>query len=149
MTRPTWDEYFATVVEAIAKRSTCPRLSVGCVIVKDNNILATGYNGSVINTDHCVDEGCLMEDGHCVRTIHAEENAIIQCAKNGISPIGATAYVTHQPCFNCTKTLVQAGIKEIKYLNPYRENPNSTELLLRNGIRVKQLNTTKENGKNE
>lgn len=81
MERPNWIEYFMINAQLIATRSTCPRLSVGAVITKNNEIIATGYNGAVKGEDHCIDHGCLIQDGHCIRTIHAEMNAIMQCAK--------------------------------------------------------------------
>ncbi len=95
--------------------SSSQRLSVGATIVKDNRIIAGGYNGSVAGEVHCIDEGCLIEDGHCIRTIHAEMNALLQCAKQGVCTEGATIYVTHFPCLNCTKSIIQAGIKRIYY----------------------------------
>lgn len=100
--------------------ATCDRLHVGCVLVKDNRIIATGFNGSISKHDHCDDVGHLYNgEGRCIRTIHAEQNAIIQCAKHGISTDGAVAYVTHQPCENCTKFLAQSGIKKVYYRHSY------------------------------
>ena len=93
MERIKWEEYFMAQSHLLALRSTCKRLSVGATIVKDNRIIAGGYNGSVAGEVHCIDEGCLIEDGHCIRTIHAEMNALLQCAKQGVSTEGATIYV--------------------------------------------------------
>ena len=117
--RLAWDEYFAAQALLIANRSTCKRASVGAVIVKENKVISTGYNGSVSGTEHCIDHECLMVDGHCVRTLHAEVNAILQRAERGI-PKGFTVYVTHFPCLNCTKQLLQVGCKRVVYINQYR-----------------------------
>lgn len=110
--RLAWDEYFAAQALLIANRATCKRAKVGAVLVKDNKVIATGYNGSVSGTEHCLDQECLMIDGHCARTLHAEVNAILQGAERGI-PKGFTAYVTHFPCLNCSKQcyrLVVSGL---------------------------------------
>jgi len=117
--RLAWDEYFAAQALLISNRATCNRAKVGAVLVKDNKVIATGYNGSVSGTDHCLEDGCLMVEGHCVRTIHAEVNAILQGAERGI-PKGFTAYVTHFPCLNCTKQLLQVGCKRVVYIHQYR-----------------------------
>jgi dCMP deaminase len=119
--RKPWHEYFMEVAFAASTRATCPRKSVGCVIVRDNAILATGYNGSIIGAPHCSDIGCLMEHSHCIRTVHAEVNAVAQAAKHGVRIDKATAYVTASPCFNCFKTLVNAGITRIVYKEFYRD----------------------------
>src|SRR5210317_1196415 len=102
-----------SVARLAAARSTCKRASVGCVIVASNQILATGYNGSASGRSHCTDEGCYMDGDHCIRTIHAEVNAIGQAAKKGVSINGASAYVTHTPCMACCKALAAAGIRHI------------------------------------
>lgn len=106
----------------VASRSTCPRKSVGAVIVRDKTILSTGYNGSVRGLPHCDDSGCMMEDGHCVRTIHAEVNAIIQAAKNGTGIQGACIYITASPCWNCFKCIANAGITRIVFGEFYRDD---------------------------
>lgn len=113
MNRPDWDEYFLDIAYSVGQRATCPRATVGAVIVKDNRILATGYNGAPAGEPHCTDEGCIIEDGHCQRAIHAETNAIAQAAKYGISVEGATLYYTDSKgreadslndlTFHCTK----------------------------------------------
>ena len=119
-TRPSWDSYFMDMAVAAANMSTCDRLSVGCVLVKDKRVIATGFNGSVSGQPHCDEVGHLLSDeGRCIRTVHAEQNAILQCAKYGISSEGAYAYVTHEPCENCTKFLIQAGIKKVFFLHAY------------------------------
>lgn len=119
--RVSWDEYFMNIAREVATRSTCPRKHVGAVIVRDKTILSTGYNGSVRGLQHCEGVGCMMEDGHCVRTIHAEANAIIQAAKNGSRIDDATIYVTASPCWSCFKTVANAGIKRIGFGEFYRD----------------------------
>ena len=108
--RASWDEYFMAIARVVATRSTCDRKHVGAVIVRDKMILATGYNGSIRGLDHCDDEGHLMEDGHCVRTVHAEANAIVQAARNGVRIEGADIYVTASPCLGCFKLIANAGL---------------------------------------
>ncbi len=122
MNRLGWDDYFLGIAEEVAKRSTCPRASVGAVIVKDNRILSTGYNGSLPGESHCTEVGCLMENSHCERTVHAETNAVAQAAKFGSSIDGATAYCwsirhsTGKPvecCIKCVQVMKAAGIVRI------------------------------------
>lgn len=117
--RTSWEQYFMNIAKQVSTRATCPRLSVGAVVVKDRQILATGYNGSVEKASHCTDVGCYIVGGSCVRSVHAEQNAILMASKHGISLKGADIYVTHEPCYNCTKYLVQAGIDTVYYQNPY------------------------------
>jgi dCMP deaminase len=119
--RASWDEYFMSIAQVVATRSTCPRKYVGSVIVRNRIILSTGYNGSIRGMPHCSDVGHMMEDGHCVATIHAEANAIIQAARNGVNIDGATCYVTASPCWNCFKQLANAGIVRIVYGEFYRD----------------------------
>jgi dCMP deaminase len=121
MTRPSWDEYFMELARVVAKRSTCDRRHVGAILVRDKRILTTGYNGSPPGQPHCTDVGCLMLDGHCVRTIHAEQNAIVQAAIHGIDVRGSTCYVTSAPCIHCSKQLIAAGIQRIVYQDEYPE----------------------------
>lgn len=116
--RDNWDVYFAKQARMVATRATCDRAHVGCVIVKDNHILSTGYNGSISGRPHCDDEGHMMLHNHCVRTVHAEQNAVAQAAKFGIRLFGSTAYITHSPCFQCFKILINAGIRSICYIEP-------------------------------
>lgn len=127
--RLTWDQYFMTITQQVAERSTCARAKVGAVIVRDKNILATGYNGAPAGMPHCTDAGCLIyecktpngdTEQNCFRTIHAEMNAIAQAAKNGASIKDAAIYITHTPCIHCLKVLVNTGIKEIHYQKPYK-----------------------------
>ena len=117
--RPPWDEYFMDIARQVARRSTCPRAAVGALIVRDKRILTTGYNGSPMGLPHCTDVGCLMVEGHCVRTLHAEQNAIIQAALHGLSVNESTIYVTHQPCLSCAKMIINAGIVRVVYAGDY------------------------------
>lgn len=133
--RISWDTYFIQVARMVALRSSCDRAHVGAVLVKDRRILATGYNGSPRGMPHCDEVGHLMRDGHCVRTIHAEMNAVISAASFGVSTEGATLYVTHTPCYECAKVLINAGIKEVIYDKPYGRSPG-TELLIEAGVKV-------------
>ena len=137
--RPTWDSYFINIALAVAERSTCDRAHVGAVLVRDKRILTTGFNGSPSGLPHCDTGGHLLVDGHCVRTIHAETNAIIQAALHGVSTKGATCYVTHFPCINCTKTLINAGITQIIYLNNYRIDENALHFFNKVGVGLKQI----------
>ncbi|MBW2455817.1 MAG: dCMP deaminase family protein [Deltaproteobacteria bacterium] len=119
--RSTWDEYFMAIAREVASRATCDRKFVGAVIVRDRCILATGYNGSIRGSEHCDEAGHMMEDGHCVRTIHAEANAIIQAARHGTSIEGSDIYITASPCWQCFKMLVNAGIRRIAFGEFYRD----------------------------
>ena len=139
MQRISWDEYFMAQSHLLSLRSTCSRLSVGATIVKDKRIVSGGYNGSIKGDEHCIDVGCKVVEGHCVRTIHAEINAILQCSRFGVGTEGATIYVTHFPCLNCTKSIIQAGIKEICYANDYRNNEYAREVLEKSGIIVRKV----------
>jgi len=127
--RPTWDQYFMTITRQVADRSTCTRANVGAVIVRDKNILATGYNGAPAGMPHCLEVGCLVYESktpsgeieqNCFRCIHAEINAIAQAAKNGASIRDADIYVTHTPCIHCFKVLINTGIKRVLYEKPYK-----------------------------
>lgn len=119
--RASWDEYFMRIGLQVATRATCDRKHVGAVIVRDRFILSTGYNGSVPKLAHCDEVGHLMDEGHCVRTVHAEANAICQAARNGVRIEGATIYVTASPCFSCFKLCASAGITTIVYGEFYRD----------------------------
>ena len=120
--RTGWDCYFLEIARQAATRASCDRARVGCVLVVDRQIIATGYNGSVSGDAHCDEVGHLMEEGHCRRTVHAEMNAVAQAAKRGVSINGARAYVTHFPCWDCFKVMVNAGVKSIVYDESYRIN---------------------------
>src|SRR3954464_1695073 len=121
-TRVSWDEYFMNIAAVVASRSTCPRKYVGSVIVRERTILSTGYNGSIRGMPHCSDVGHMMENDHCVATIHAESNALLQAAKNGVMIDGATVYVTASPCWSCFKQIANAGIRRIVYGEFYRDD---------------------------
>jgi dCMP deaminase len=133
--RPSWDKYFMDIAFEVAKRSTCERTQVGAVIVKEKRILTTGYNGSPRGLPHCSEAGCLMDNGHCIRTLHAEQNAIIQAALHGVITEGATIYVTHQPCFLCAKMVINAGLVRIVYDKEYPDD-RSREFLEQAGVKL-------------
>jgi dCMP deaminase len=116
---PDWNEYFKQIASVTAQRSSCKRLQVGCVLVKDHRIVSQGYNGFLPG---CVHES-IIKDGHEMATVHAEQNAISDCAKRGVSSNRSIAYITHYPCVNCMKVLCAAGINEIKYINDYNNDP--------------------------
>jgi dCMP deaminase len=119
--RVSWDQYFMNIAREVATRSTCSRKHVGAVIVRDKVILSTGYNGSIRGMPHCDDVGHMMEDGHCVRTIHAEANAVIQAATHGTRIAGATIYVTASPCWSCFKMIANAGLSRVVFGEFYRD----------------------------
>jgi dCMP deaminase len=126
--RISWDQYFMAQSHLLALRSTCTRLTVGATIVRDKRIIAGGYNGSIAGGDHCIDKGCYVIDNHCVRTVHAEMNALLQCAKFGVPTAEAELYVTHFPCLQCCKAIIQAGIKTVYYAEDYKNHPYALEL---------------------
>jgi dCMP deaminase len=127
MQRPSWEEYFMSIAQLVARRSTCLRRQVGAVLVKDKNILATGYNGTPSGIAHCEQTGCLRdqlnvpsgERHELCRGLHAEQNVILQAAKHGINIDGATLFCTHAPCIICAKMIINSGIREIVYLDGY------------------------------
>ncbi|MDW7675940.1 MAG: ComE operon protein 2 [Bacillota bacterium] len=137
--RISWPEYFMSQAKIIALRSSCPRLTVGCVIVRDKRMIAGGYNGSISGDEHCIEVGCKMRDNHCIRAIHAEANAILQCAKFGASTEGAQIYVTHFPCLNCAKLIIQAGIKHVFYEIDYKNDDYAEELFAKSGVGVTKI----------
>ena len=118
MERPSWQEYFKQIVMVTSTRSPCERLQVGCLIVKDNRIISQGYNGFLPNCPH----ESVVINNHEQATVHAEQNAITDCAKRGVSCDGSDAYITHYPCINCTKMLCASGIKNIFYINNYKND---------------------------
>jgi dCMP deaminase len=122
--RPSWSEYFMVAAHFISKRSTCHRLQVGCVLVKDNRIIASGYNGNLPNTTH----ESIVVNGHEMMTVHAETNAVSDCANRGVATAGCTAYVTHMPCVKCAQVLLSAGIKKIVYSDDYKNDEITTKL---------------------
>ena len=121
MERASWEEYFMSIAKQVASRSTCDRKHVGAVIVRDRTILSTGYNGSIRGMPHCYEVGHMMENEHCVATIHAETNAVLQAAKNGVMVDKGEIYITASPCWPCFKMLANAGIKKIYYGEFYRD----------------------------
>ena len=121
MNRPSIDLYFMRMASVASTLATCPRKSVGAVIVRNKRIVATGYNGSIGGQPHCEDAGCMMEDGHCIRTIHSEANAILQAARTGMNIEGCAIYVTASPCFNCFKLIANSGLVAIYFGEFYRE----------------------------
>ena len=139
MERITWNQYFMSQSYLLKSRSTCQRLAVGAVVVREKRMIAGGYNGSVSGGVHCIDEGCYVVDGHCVRTIHAEMNALLQCSKFGVAAEGAEIYVTHFPCLHCTKAIIQAGIMAVYYGEDYKNDPYAIELLQQSGVRVQKV----------
>lgn len=140
--RPSWDSYFLQIAHLVKTRATCPRRQVGAVIVRDRRILATGYNGAPRGLSHCPENGphqdwpngC-MRAGHCIRSLHAEQNALLQAAMIGIACDGATMYVTCQPCNMCAKMIINAGIKEVIYEGDYPDE-FSLELFRESGLQV-------------
>jgi dCMP deaminase len=133
--RISWPSYFSELARLVSKRSPCERLHVGCVLVKDNHIISTGYNGFLPGAPH----KSIVLDGHEQATVHAEQNCIADCARRGVGTEGAVAYVTHYPCLGCFKSLVAAGVTGIFYLEDYRNNPIVDELATILGIRVEKL----------
>lgn len=143
MERPSWDQYFIEITRLVATRSTCLRRGVGAVLVKDRNILATGYNGVPSGITHCGDTGCLRdklkvpsgERHELCRGLHAEQNAIIQAARHGVNIDGATLYCTTMPCIICTKMIINAGIKKVVYREGYSDEL-AREMISEAGIEV-------------
>ena len=123
------------IARTVATRATCPRASVGCVLTRERRILTTGYNGAPRGVAHCTEVGCTIVNGHCQRATHAEANAVVQAALHGVSLEGATAYCTHQPCVNCSKLLISAGIKLIVFALQYPDEV-ATALLNEAGVRL-------------
>ena len=136
--RVSWDEYFMNIAREVATRATCDRKHVGAVVVRDKIILATGYNGSIRGLPHCDEVGHLMEEGHCVRTVHAEANAIVQAAKSGVRIDGAGIYVTASPCWSCFRLIANAAIVRIVFGEFYRD-PKIFEMSQALGIELVDL----------
>jgi dCMP deaminase len=131
--RPGWDEYFMQIAHTVSTRATCPRAAVGCALVRDHRILTTGYNGAPRGVAHCTEVGCTLLNDHCLRATHAEANAVVQGALHGVSLQHATAYCTHQPCVNCSKLLISAGVTKIVYAEAYPDAVAS-QLLAEAGV---------------
>ncbi len=144
--RPSWDEYFMTIAKQVATRSTCIRRQIGAVVVLDKRILATGYNGAPSGLAHCAELGCLRQElgiksgtqHELCRALHAEQNAVVQAARYGISIDGATVYSTTQPCVMCAKILMNAGVTEIVYEGDYPDGL-SAQMLEESGITVRRF----------
>lgn len=135
MERPSWDAYFMEIVQVTAKRSPCARLHVGCLLVHSNRIISQGYNGFLPGCDHT----SVLREGHEQATVHAEQNAIADCAKRGVSCAGATAYITHYPCIICTRILLASGIREMKYIHDYKNDPLVETFADQMGVRIEKI----------
>ena len=133
--RPSWETYFKELVQLTSTRSSCERLHVGCLFVKENRIIAQGYNGYIAGCDHKM----VMRDNHNIATIHAEQNTITDCAKRGVSSNGCTAYITHYPCYNCMKLMVSCGINSIKYINDYKNDELVCKLANEKNIEILKI----------
>jgi dCMP deaminase len=146
--RPDWDTYFMEIAGIVSKRSTCMRRKVGALIVKDRQILSTGYNGAPSGLAHCAEKGCIRaergvapgERHELCRGLHAEQNAIIQAAYHGVSITGGLLYCTHHPCSLCVKMIINAGITQVLYLEGYPDDL-AVNLITESGIIVKQVQT--------
>jgi dCMP deaminase len=158
MIRPSWDEYFMNLAKEVAKRATCDRGRAGCVIVKDNRILSTGYVGSPSGLPHCDDVGHLMkkvidDEGkitqHCMRTLHAEQNAIVQAAKFGVPIDGSTLYVKMTPCSTCAKMIIAVGIKRVVCEKHYHAERESIDLFNKAGVELVFLSDEIEKYENQ
>ncbi len=143
--RPSWDEYFLKLTDLVATRGTCQRLKVGAILVKDRKIISTGYNGSPRKTPDCFEAGCLMEGGHCVRTVHAEINAVVQAAYNGVSTLASTIYVNNLPCYHCVKVLINAGVEKFIFRRDYRPDPETLKLLKQAKIELVKIEEKEKN----
>jgi dCMP deaminase len=152
MNRPSWEEYFMEIARLVARRSTCLRRQVGAVVVKEKNILATGYNGTPSGITHCSEVGCLRqrlgvpsgERHELCRGLHAEQNAIIQAAKHGTNIAESTLYTTHSPCIICSKMIINAGIRRIVYLEGYPDTL-AEEMLDESGIEIRAYDAVRTN----
>ena len=133
--RPTWTEYFKEIVQVTAKRSPCQRLHVGCILIKDNRIISQGYNGYLPSCIH----KSIVRDNHEQAMVHAEQNALCDCAKRGVSCNESIAYVTHYPCIICTRLLLASGVKEINYINDYRNDELVVELCNQMNVKINQI----------
>ena len=140
MKRLNWNEYFMQLTEMVAVRSTCDVISVGCIITNEKRIIATGYCGAPRGMPHCTEVGCKIVKNHCIRTLHAELNAILQCVEHGVSTKNAVVYLTHSPCWHCGLMLINARVKKIYYKKEYKDDRGDIISLLKdNGIAVIKL----------
>ena len=135
ITRPTWDDYFKKITIVTSERSPCERLQVGCLLVKDNRIISQGYNGFLPGCPH----KSIIRDNHEQATVHAEQNAICDCAKRGVNCFEATAYITHYPCIICCRLLLAAGIKKIKYINDYKNETLVSILAQQSNVNIEKI----------
>ena len=135
MSRPDWDTYFKEIVQVTSKRSPCERLKVGCLLVKENRIISQGYNGFLPGCPH----ESIVRDDHEQATIHAEQNALCDCAKRGVSCNGAIAYITHYPCLICTRLLLASGISEIYYINEYKKDDLVEEFAKQKNVKIYKI----------
>jgi dCMP deaminase len=135
MSRPSWDEYFKEIVQVTATRSPCERLHVGCILVLHHRIVSQGYNGFLSGCIH----GSVIRDGHEQATVHAEQNAVADCAKRGVSCDGCTAYITHYPCIICCRILLAAGIRSIKYIHDYKNDELVARFCSELGVSIEKL----------
>lgn len=147
--REPWDNFFMRIAREVASRATCDRKHVGAVLVVNNNIVATGYNGSIPGMEHCDDVGHIVIDGSCVRTTHAEQNAICQAAKRGTSLTDSTAYITCEPCWTCFKLLITSGVIRMVYCDPYGSEDSllkdkKIETIRKLGIRYEEFREDKD-----
>jgi dCMP deaminase len=157
MARPTWDEYFLKLIDVVGERATCDRAKSGCVIVKDKRVIATGYVGSPPGLPHCDEVGHDLrkmpdENGnikqHCVRTIHAEQSAIVQAAKFGTSIEGSTLYVKMEPCKACAMMIISAGIKRVVCKKRYHAGDETRDLFRQAGVELEVLSDETETYEN-
>ena len=137
--RPSWEEYFCEIVCATSRRSSCSRLQVGCILVKDNRIISQGYNGFLPGCPH----ESIVRDGHEQATVHAEQNALCDCAKRGVSCDGSTVYITHYPCVICIRLLLASGISQIYYMNEYKNDELVKILCKQKGVIIEKIRNIK------
>jgi dCMP deaminase len=142
--RKSWDEYYLGIAKLVATRSTCAKMSVGAVLTKDNRIIGTGYNGVPSGFSHCTDGSCEKYANHCIKAVHAEMNALIHCAKHGVSTDGTTLYTTYFPCLCCALVLINAGVKRIVFEKDYHDNrADQYKIILVAGIVVDKIKIQK------
>jgi len=135
MSRPSWDDYFKEIVQVTATRSPCERLRVGCLLVSQHRIVSQGYNGFLPGCEHY----SILREGHEQATVHAEQNAVTDCAKRGVSSLGCTAYVTHYPCIICCRILLAAGIQTIKYIHDYKNDELVAYFCREMGVSIEKI----------
>ena len=133
--RPNWDEYFLKLAMIASERSTCPRMHCGCIIVKDKHVIATGYNGSLPGQPHCEDDECMVVNNHCIRTAHAEINALAQATNHGGGVRGSTAYLTNMSCTDCAKAMIASGIKRIVVFSDFHDT-KATQFYTESGVEI-------------